>query len=225
VIRALLVDDEPLARARLRQLLGAHPRVIVVGEAHDVPSAREAYRLLAPIQLVFLDLEMPGARGFTLLPDLACPVVLVTAHAEYAVQAFTAGANDYLLKPVAPDRLSLSLERLFGPNTHRFAVRDGAQTHFIDAGDIRRAAGAGDYTELYLADGRVLLSDERLRTWEQKLGSPFVRIHRSHLVAISTVRHVRRDASTRSYSVLLAGGQELPVSRRRLAQVRKATEG
>jgi len=111
-IRALVVDDERLARKDLIALLGAHDQVTVIGEADDVPSAVEAIRALNP-DLIFLDIQMPGDSGFDLLEkmDVEAQVIFVTAYDEFAIRAFEVNALDYLLKPVNPERLAKALEK------------------------------------------------------------------------------------------------------------------
>ena len=111
--RALLIDDEALARTELRRLLAAHPDVAIVGEADDVSSAR-ARLAPADYDLVFLDIQLAGGSGFDLIPHVApaAAIVFVTAHDAFALRAFEVNALDYLLKPVPPTRLAESLARL-----------------------------------------------------------------------------------------------------------------
>jgi two-component system LytT family response regulator len=130
-LRTMLVDDESLARQRLRRLLGAHDDVTIVGEAADVPTARGVLASVKPT-LLFLDVSMPGEDGFALLadlpPELRPFVVFVTAHADAAVRAFEARATDFLVKPVAPPRLAESLARA----REAIAARAPAATGFDD---------------------------------------------------------------------------------------------
>jgi two-component system LytT family response regulator len=223
VIRALLVDDERLARLRLRELLAAHPGVQVVGEADSVPAAVAQLQAVGPVDLVFLDVRMPGLDGFALLDhDVSGAVVFVTAHAEFAVRAFDVRAVDYLLKPVEPARLAATLERVMGQVPAVFLVNTGrGGTQVVRAEHVHRVSAAGDYSELHLADGRVVLSDERLRTWEQRLVRGMVRVHRSHLVAVARIACVERGPN-RTRTVRLCDGVVLPVARARLAGVLEA---
>src|SRR6478736_244228 len=113
-MKALIVDDERLARNELRRLLAVHPDIEIVGEAEDVEDAMEKVAALKP-GLIFLDVQMPGADGFSLLERLEPPlpaVIFTTAYDEFAVKAFEFNALDYLLKPVDPNRLVAALERL-----------------------------------------------------------------------------------------------------------------
>ena len=111
-VRVLIVDDERLARVNLRGLLGEHPYVRIVGEARNITEARQVLNE-APVDLIFLDIQMPGGSGFDLLETLEHrpQVVFVTAHDHYATQAEASQALDFLLKPVDPDRLGESLQK------------------------------------------------------------------------------------------------------------------
>src|SRR4051812_39333407 len=112
-MKALIVDDEPLARRELRRLLAGHPRVQVVGEAGNIDEARECIERLSP-DLVFLDIRMPGGTGFDLLTQLdrVPRIVFTTAYDQYAVKAFDVNALDYLLKPIEPERLATAIGKL-----------------------------------------------------------------------------------------------------------------
>ena len=119
--RALLIDDEELAREELRRLLSAHPDVEIVGEADEVPAGRTRLAV-ADYDLVLLDIQLAGGSGFDLVPHVApsARIIFVTAHNEFAIRAFEVNALDYLLKPVSPTRLAASLARLApaSPPTH-----------------------------------------------------------------------------------------------------------
>jgi len=112
-MKVLIIDDERLARVELRRLLGAHPEVEVAGEARNASEAEAMISDLAP-ELLFLDIQMPGATGFDLLAKLedAPQVIFTTAYDEYAVRAFEVNALDYLMKPIVPERLAAALERV-----------------------------------------------------------------------------------------------------------------
>ena len=114
-MKALIIDDERLARAELRRLLEKHPEVEIVGEARDAEDALAQIGGVEP-ELLFLDIQMPGANGFELLEQLdRVPLVIfTTAYDEYAIQAFEVNALDYLLKPVSPERLAAALGRMAG---------------------------------------------------------------------------------------------------------------
>jgi two-component system LytT family response regulator len=195
-LAALLVDDERLARAELRTLLSAHPEVEVVGEASDVEEAAARAADLRP-DVVFLDIRMPGADGFSLLPRLpaSARVVFVTAFSEHAVRAFEVNALDYLLKPVPPGRLAATVRRLLSgapapPPPRRALRRDdplifpsGDHSQVVRVGQIACIAAARDDSEVVTADGRRTLVSRSLKEWEETLPSAtFLRVHRSTLV-------------------------------------------
>jgi DNA-binding LytR/AlgR family response regulator len=231
VIRALIVDDEAPARSELRYLLDAHRDVQVVGEA---ASAAEAVGLAQGLRydVVFLDVEMPGASGLDAAPrvrDRRDPpaVVFVTAHAEYAVDAFAVEAFDYLLKPVDPDRLARVVERLRERSQENAAPVDkvpvvgGGRTELLDHGQIHYVQADGDYSRVHTYD-RSYLSTASLGELEDRLGTGFARIHRSYLVNLAKVAGVRRSSSDR-FRLQLAdqAKTELDVARRQSREIRE----
>ncbi len=211
--RAVLVDDEPLARTRLRSLLEAHPSIAVVGEAGDGETACRLIEELRP-DLVFLDVQMPGISGFDVLARLAFrpTIVFVTAHDEFAVRAFEEQALDYLLKPVAPERLARALARLSaaaeGASSEeqarleqllaivarnrtpprRIAVRRGARVTLVEPESIIFCRAEDKYSVLYTADGEHVV-DKTIEELEATLDrESFLRIHRSAIVNLTAVR-------------------------------------
>lgn len=225
-MRALLVDDERLARVRLRALLGAHPEVIVIGEAASLEQAVTAVQTHRP-DVIFLDIEMGAATGFDLLAQepVDAHVVFVTAYNEHAVRAFEVGALDYLMKPVEPERLMQTLERLKhaqANTTKRFSLGSGASLRRVAASDIVIVLAAGDYSTLVLRDGSEVSHKATLASWEERLGESFERVHRGTLVSLSDIeRFERAEGST--YQVFLRGRSEpIPVSRARARALRDA---
>ena len=214
-IRAVIVDDEPLARMRLRRLLAEHPAIEVAGEAGDGEAACRLIDEQAP-DLVFLDVQMPGLSGFDVLARLATRprVIFVTAHDEFAVRAFEEQAVDYLLKPVEPARLERALARITGADAtgagaaiederltrlieaverrstgpRRIAVRRGPKVILVEPASILFVRAEDKYTVLYTADGEHIL-DRTIEDLEQTLDpATFLRIHRSVLVNLACVR-------------------------------------
>jgi two-component system, LytTR family, response regulator len=194
-LRVMVVDDEPLARARLRRLLADLPEVEVVAECSDGAAARSALAA-QPADLVLLDIEMPVSGGFALLDaagDAMPDVVFVTAHAEHAVRAFEVGAVDYLLKPVRAERLAEALVRVRARRAaapqagERLAIRDGSRVAFVAIDDIELVAAAGNYVELR-AGGRTHLMRETLARLEQRLDPErFLRVHRRTIVRLDRI--------------------------------------
>jgi two-component system, LytTR family, response regulator len=233
---AIVVDDERLARKELKQLLEeAHgDQIQVVGQGATVEQAAMLSKLHDP-DVVFLDVHLAGESGFDLLPllDPAVAVVFVTAFDHYAVRAFEVNALDYLLKPVAPQRLAAALTRLRRPSMAESPVAqaltyedrlflrlDGRMT-FVRVRDIVAVLAAGDNALLHLADGGQARVRKPLREWVDRLPErEFVRIHRSTMINLEFVERVE-EWSHFSYRVYLRGLTEpLQMSRRWGARVR-----
>lgn len=238
---ALIADDEPVARAGLRRMLGAFDWVQVVGEAASGPAALQAIESLAP-ELVFLDIQMPGLLGTQVLERLTHRpfVVFTTAHAEHAVTAFELGAVDYLLKPFGPGRLAATMERV------RIALGDlGAPSAFdrlaeaLSKGPLRRVfvrsgntivplpvasvawfEADGDYVVAQAERGRHVLNLSLGRLAARLDPRKFVRIHRTHLVNLDAVLAFRRHGKG-GMTAEMRGGARLPVSRARAQELRK----
>jgi two-component system LytT family response regulator len=227
-LTAVVVDDERLARRDLIAMLAKHANIVVVGEADDVRSAARQIARLSP-DVVFLDIQMPGESGFDLLEkaDVRAHVVFVTAYDEYAVRAFEVNALDYLLKPVSPDRLARSIERLVSaerspePGTGKLHYEDSlfirldSRMKFLKVSSIVAITAAGDYTEVLTADKGRHLADKPMSEWQARLpAAGFCRIHRSAIVNLAYVERVE-ETSRYSYNVHLRGqSRPLPMSRR-----------
>jgi DNA-binding LytR/AlgR family response regulator len=230
-VKVVIVDDEAPARSELRHLLGAHPEVDVVAEAVSVAEAAAA---IPGCDAVFLDIELAGASGVDaarLLRGETQPpaVVFVTAHAEYAVDAFAVEAFDYLLKPVDPARLARVVARL---GERERAVREprkipvvggGGGTELIDQDQVFYVQAEGDYSRVHVYD-RSYLSTTSLLELERVLPADrFMRIHRSFLVNLAKVTSVRRAGVDRLRLALDdAQHTELDVARRQAPRVRTA---
>lgn len=246
-LRALLVDDERLARKYLRQLLAEHADVSVVGEAGTVAAAAALAAELRP-DVIFLDVQMPPASGFDLLPLLspAPAIVFVTAHDQFALRAFAASAADYLLKPVAPERLALSLHHARQGRIPPAAVssapvaaptplglddtlilRDTGRLCRVRLGDIAAIVAEGGYTHVHLAAERSLFIPRSMNTWASQLPAPpFLRADRSLFVNLSRI--ARLDIRSRDDGQLTldaASAPTLPLRRVALAQIRVALAG
>ncbi len=205
-LRAVIVDDEAPARDELRYLLAAHPDVEVAGEASGPAQAIEVVREAKP-DVVFLDVEMPGATGLQLAPlvrERANPpaVVFVTAHERYAVDAFAVEAFDYLLKPVDPSRLARVVERLresrvAEPEVEKIPVVSAGRTTLLDWDAIHFIRADGDYSRVHTFD-RSYLSTASLGDLEERLpGARFARVHRSTVVNLAKVASVGRTGPDR----------------------------
>ena len=231
-MKALIVDDEPLARRELRRLLAVHPEVEVVGEAGSAAEAERAIATLAP-ELVFLDIQMPQRTGFQLLESLedAPQVVFTTAYDEHARRAFAVGALDYLLTPIAPARLAAALgrvrERLApAPRSEWLSldrpllVRDGDRALLVRLRDVAWIEAAGNYVQLHFGGHRPLLLHSRAALERRLDPDRFFRASRSALVNLD---HVERfDTGVRGELIArLRGGGTVPFSRRQSVEFRR----
>ena len=232
--RAVVVDDERLARLELCSLLAQDPSVVVVGEAASVVDAQAIIEREQP-DLVFLDIQLGDETGFTLLErtQVSGEIIFVTAYDEHAVRAFEVNAADYLLKPVHPDRLRDTLRRLDdGPADRppetlldaedRLFVRVNERWRFLKVATIWSIEAAGDYTRVRTADGEAVLLHKSLQEWESRLpNKQFTRIHRSTIVNLDAVERVE-EWSRHTFRVYVKGFTEpYPMSRRYAARLRQ----
>jgi two-component system LytT family response regulator len=226
--RALIVDDEPLARRGIRQLLGPYPDVQVVGECRD---GREALHALTTHQpdLVFLDVQMPGLDGFGLIRVQGVErmplTVFVTAHDDFAVQAFETQALDYLVKPLSERRFQATmkrvLDRLRARHGERVAVPTEAGELLLDANEIDWIEARDDYADVHAGAQRYHIRVS-LSALEHRLDPVrFVRIHRSAIVRLDHIRELTTGGPDGATVVRLRDGTELPVSRRRLSGLKQ----
>ena len=230
-MRAIVVDDEPLARDGIRLRLARFRDIEVVSECEDGSSAIEKIVELSP-DLVFLDVQMPDMDGFDVLralPQENLPeVIFLTAYEQHAVRAFEVYALDYLLKPIDDDRFASAIERArevfhsdrklqmterlmrlleHEPRNHvtRFPVRIGTRIQIVRTQDIDWIAAAEDYVELH-SKGRSYLLRETMNSMEQKLDPrQFLRIHRSRIVRLELI-HEAQSIDNREYMVRLTDG-------------------
>jgi two-component system LytT family response regulator len=224
-VRVVIVDDEPLARLGVRQLLGHHADVTIAGEARD---GREASALITAVRpdLVFLDVQMPEISGFEVLQALPAGVrplvIFLTAYDTFAVQAFDAQAIDYLVKPVNEARFDAALARARQrlrandamKRTERLVFSTGGVELILAPEEIAWIE-AEDYYAAVHALGRRHLIRESLASLEMRLDHAlFVRVHRSAIVNLAQVREIRAPASGEP-AIVLRDGSSLPVSRRR----------
>jgi two-component system LytT family response regulator len=243
-IRAVIADDEPLARRGIRQLLGPHPDIDIVAEAQNGRETVRALRELKP-DLLFLDVQMPVLDGFGVLREIGAQgmpaVIFVTAYDEFAVRAFDAHALDYLVKPLEVARFAEALERtrerlrsfkavelsrklsaLLAAHEkergkQRIVVPTSTGDLVIDSDEIDWIEADDYYAAVHARDGRHLIR-ESLSSLEQRLDhAQFARVHRSAIVNLDRVREARREAG--ELLLVLRNGARIPVSRRRHSRV------
>jgi len=221
MLRALIADDEPLARARLRRLLEQEKGVLVVGECRSGAETAERIRSERP-DVVFLDVQMPGGGGFEALPprgEDAPAVVFVTAYDEHAVRAFEVKALDYLMKPVGRERLRQALERVRalhpggGEPIEWLVVKEGDRSRLLRTEEVDFVSAEGNYVRVH-AGGRSYLVRETLEAMEGRFDPRrFFRVHRESLVNLARVRELR-PLINGQFEVALHDGTRLRLSRR-----------
>jgi len=202
--RAVIVDDENLARKDLISILEEFKEIESVGEANNIVSAKDAIDKLNP-NLIFLDIKMPGESGFDLLEFISdnINIVFVTAFDEYAIRAFEVNALDYLLKPVTKERLDLTLEKLEeNEGKKQEVLKDldfddqiflklNNKYHFLKVNTIIQITSEGDYSKVQTNNGKISLTTKSMKEWENRLPiSHFIRIHRSTIINTDEVDRI-----------------------------------
>lgn len=237
-MKALIIDDEQLAREELRRLLDALPEVEVVGEAQHCDEGVALVDSMRP-ELIFLDIEMPGGTGFDLLERIAVPapaVIFTTAYEAHAVEAFRVNALDYLLKPVDPAQLAHAVRRyeesqpvVAGADREhydadsRVFVREGQKCWFVRIGSVRLFESDGNYTRLWFDGGKPMVY-RALKVFEQRLDPKlFFRANRQQIINLDHVARTELDAQG-DLAVILSCGTRVEMSRR-MAQIFRETLG
>ncbi len=237
-MRALIVDDEDLARQRLRRLLAAFPEVEVAGEAADGEEALERIAELRP-DLVFLDVQMPGCSGIEValsLPSLPPKIIFCTAYDEYAIEAFEVDAADYLLKPVSRARLGQALDKVRSRGAaavpdlaavgapSRFLGKIGTRYQVVPAAEVLFFSSDGGLTRLHTARQRFWM-EPSLADLERRLGAgDFCRVSRQALVRLQAVKELAPLIGGHG-QVRMSNGEALAVSRRRMKELLRRLEG
>jgi two-component system LytT family response regulator len=244
-ITAIIVDDEELARAVIREMLRSHPEIEVLGECAN---GFEAVKMVSERKpdLLFLDIQMPKLDGFEVLELIGSDIatVFVTAYDQHALRAFEVHAVDYLLKPVAPDRFEAALERAKqrlgapappvaelasaarepGHFAERLVVKDGTRVHIIPVAKLDYVEAQDDYVAL-ASLGKKHLKQQTISGVEAVLDPKnFLRIHRSYIVNLERVSKVEPYGKD-SHVAILSDGARLPVSRAGYARLRAVLEG
>jgi two-component system, LytTR family, response regulator len=220
----VIIDDESLARQRLRQLLHEAPDFAVVGECSDARRIADVVRDLKP-EVVFLDIRMPHVDGFEAQEAIRSQVrhvVFVTAHAEHAARAFDVAASDYLVKPVTQTRFKAALDRirrtLGEPGTERILLGGRQGGAAVDVSDVSWVEADGAYVVVHAAGRKHVLRESMAQILERLGASSFVRIHRSAGINLSHVKAVKRGKA-KGLEVELSDGIRLPISRRKARDV------
>jgi len=237
-IKAIIIDDERLARNELKKLLLTHAEIEVVDEAANADEGIEKIELLHP-DLIFLDIQMPGKNGFDLLMELEKPprVIFTTAYDEYAIKAFEVNALDYLLKPIEPRRLGEALQKLQaemlkdnpalaysnrGPLTEldQVFVKDGERCWFVKLGEIRLFESVGNYAKVYFGTNKPLIL-KSLNALEERLDDRmFFRANRKHIINLRWIEKIEPYFNG-GLLVELKGGEKVEVSRRQTVKFKE----
>jgi two-component system LytT family response regulator len=237
--RAIIIDDERLARAELRRLLADFPEIEIVEEAANVEEGLDKIDKLSP-DIIFLDINMPGKSGFDLLQELdrSPYVIFTTAYDEYAVKAFEVNALDYLLKPIEPKRLADAIHKvseafqkehqaiqesankgLLGESDQVF-VKDGERCWFVKLGDIRLFESVGNYAKVFFGNNKPLIL-KSLNALEERLDEKiFFRANRKHIVNLRMVDKVESYFNG-GLMLELKGGDKIEVSRRQTVKFKE----
>lgn len=237
-LKAIIVDDERLARAELRKLLQAYPDIDVIDEAANAQEGADKIDNQNP-DIIFLDIQMPGKTGFDLLADLekVPHVIFTTAYDEYALKAFEVNALDYLLKPIEPKRLAdavhklqyeISKERIGinginrGPLTEadQVFVKDGERCWFVKLSEIRLFESVGNYAKVFFATNKPLIL-KSLNSLEERLDDHvFFRANRKHIINLHWIEKIEPYFNG-GLLVELKGGEKIEVSRRQTVKFKE----
>lgn len=231
-IRAIIIDDERLARAELRKLLKDFSEIEIIEEAVNAEEALEKIEQLRP-DLIFLDIQMPGKTGFDLLSELdrSPQVIFTTAHHEFALKAFEVNALDYLMKPVEPRRLADAIQKLQSAELRggvtepelantgiltehdQVFVKDGERCWFVKLSEIRLFESVGNYARVYFGANKPLIL-KSLNALEDRLDNKvFFRTNRKHIVNLRMIEKIEPYFNG-GLLLELKGGEKIEVSRR-----------
>jgi two-component system LytT family response regulator len=237
-IKAIIIDDERLARNELKKLLQDHSDIEIIEEAANVDDGIEKIENMNP-DLIFLDIQMPGKTGFDLLAELekAPKVIFTTAYDEYAIKAFEVNALDYLLKPIEPKRLADAIQKLQaeifketaginglnrGPLTEldQVFVKDGERCWFVKLGEIRLFESVGNYAKVFFGTHKPLIL-KSLNALEERLDDRmFFRANRKHIINLRWIEKIEPYFNG-GLLVDLKGGEKIEVSRRQTVKFKE----
>ena len=233
-MKALVIDDERLARKELISLLSNYPKIEIVGEAMNADDAQEKISSLNP-ELLFLDIQMPGKNGFELLEslDVVPKVIFTTAYDEYALKAFEVNALDYLLKPIRKERLDECIQKVVTeepiektedqPTEYKLSqkdqvfVKDGDKCWFVRLADVRLFESDGNYIKVYFDNFKPMIH-KSLNALDKKLDDrSFFRASRKHIINLSWVESIESWFNG-GLLVKMKGGEKVEVSRRQASK-------
>lgn len=233
-MKAIIIDDERLARKELRSLLEDYKHIEILDEAVNADEAEQKILKLHP-DLIFLDIQMPGKTGFELLESLdkAPKVIFTTAYDEYAIKAFRYNALDYLLKPIQPERLKECIEKVTAENEEgggkgvdyqeplttedQVFVKDGDKCWFVKLADVRYFESDGNYIKVYFENVKPMIH-KSLNSLDERLDNKsFFRASRKHIINLSWVKNIEPWFNG-GLMVELKSGEKIEVSRRQASK-------
>jgi two-component system LytT family response regulator len=237
-MKAIIIDDEPLARMMIKEYLQAYPHIEVVQECSDGFEGMKAIQQHQP-DLIFLDIQMPKINGFEMLELIDNPpqVIFTTAFEEYAIKAFDAHAADYLLKPFSKERFDKAIQKLSQQHTtvvpevvetalqstlqsNRIVVKDNGKIKIIPVAQVHYLEAADDYVKIITAEG-PFLKKKTMQYFENSLPpQEFIRIHRSYIINAQLITRIDLHEKD-SHLALLTTGQRLPVSKAGYAKLKE----
>ena len=237
-IKAIIIDDERLARNELKKLLEQHPEIEIIDEASNVDEGVEKIGLSHP-ELIFLDIQMPGKTGFDLLAELerTPKVIFTTAYDEFALKAFEVNALDYLLKPIDPKRLADAIQKLQaeieleraslsgntrGPlsESDQVFVKDGEKCWLVKLEEIRLFESVGNYAKVYFSTNKPLIL-KSLNALEERLDEHvFFRANRKHIINLHWIEKIEPYFNG-GLLVELKGGEKIEISRRQTVKFKE----
>ncbi len=237
--KALIIDDERLARNELKKLLAEFPEVEIIGEAANADEGIEKIETLVP-DLIFLDIQMPGKTGFAMLEELdrTPHVIFTTAYDEYALKAFEVNALDYLMKPIEPKRLKDALQKLQQAEEKEAAaelangyrgtlsehdqvfVKDGERCWFVKLGEVRLFESVGNYAKVFFGGNKPLIL-KSLNALEERLDEKvFFRANRKHIINLRMIEKVEPFFNG-GLMLDIKGGEKIEVSRRQAVKFKE----
>ncbi len=231
MMKAIIIDDEPLARSIIKEYLLPYTDIVLAEECNDGFEGLKAIQQQQP-DLVFLDIQMPKINGFEMLELVDNPplVIFTTAFEEYAIRAFDAHAADYLLKPFSKERFDKAIQKMFlqknnmaqavaatalqtiATQSHRIVVKDSGKIKIIPLQQVQYIEAADDYVKIFTAEGHFL-KKKTMQYFEESLpAQEFIRIHRSYIVNAQLITRITPYEKD-SHMALLTSGTQLPVSK------------
>ncbi len=232
-MKAIIIDDERLARQELKNLLAEHKEIEIIAECVDATQAKEKINELKP-DIIFCDIHMPGKSGLELVEEISgtIDVVFVTAYDEHAIKAFELNAFDYLLKPVQPERLSETIKKLSIKETANklennsplsekdmVFIKDGDKCWFVRLSDIRLFESEGNYVRVYFENFKPLIL-RSLNSLETRLNEKqFFRASRKHMINLSYIAGIETWFNG-GLNVKLKDGKEIEISRRQAVKLK-----